>query len=319
MQISYIILAYNHPKQVERLVRRLSYDDVAFYIHIDKKSDVAGFVDALVNLPHVTFIDDADRVDCRWGDYSLMKAVMVCCKKIVADGRKGYVALLSGQDYPLRSPGYISRFLDDNKGRDYLSIYSIPDPKKKSENGGEERFLNYTFDCCNPRNSRMKAKIRPLSLNLKTMVGFFRLLLFRRSILPFAICKWFQPRHYPACLAKVFNEFWFVLQMDSIKYILDFVDRHPEVVEYYKYTHIPDETMFGSILCADDKHKSALVPMCHLIDWETISNGSPKSFGIGDIDFINNQCCKYPHLLFARKFDENDAVLDLLDTKYGNN
>lgn len=81
MQISYIILAYNHPKQVERLVRRLSYDDVAFYIHIDKKSDVAGFYDALVNITHVTFIADADRVDCRWGDYSLMEAIMVCCKK----------------------------------------------------------------------------------------------------------------------------------------------------------------------------------------------------------------------------------------------
>lgn len=51
-------------------------------------------------------------------------------QKIVADGRRGYVALLSGQDYPLRSPGYISRFLDHNNGRDYLSIYSIPDPKK---------------------------------------------------------------------------------------------------------------------------------------------------------------------------------------------
>ena len=77
--------------------------------------------------------------------------------------------------------------------------------------------------------------------------------------------------------------------------------------------------MFGSILCADDKHKRALAPMCHLIDWETNSNGSPKSFDIGDIDFINDQCCKHPHLLFARKFDQNNAVLDLLDTKYGNN
>lgn len=161
----------------------------------------------------------------------------------------------------------------------------------------------------------MKAKIRPFSFNLKTIVGFFRLLRYRRFFLGWAIKKWFKPRKYPQCLAKVFNEFWFVLRIDTIRYILSFLKQHPEVLEFYQYTHIPDETMFGSILCADEVHKKALRPMCHLIDWNTNQHGSPKTFTLEDINYITTSCKNNPNLLFARKFNEDDKILDLLDKK----
>lgn len=60
-------------------------------------------------------------------------------------------------------------------------------------------------------------------------------------------------------LLVVFNEFWFVLRIDTIRYILSFLKQHPEVLAFYRYTHIPDETMFGSILCADEVHKKLCV------------------------------------------------------------
>lgn len=317
MEINYIILAYNHPRQVKRLVNRLSSSHVNFYIHIDRKSHIQEFKDALLGIPNVVFLSDDQRVDCRWGDLSLMNAVLNSCRRIIEDGKSGFVALLSGQDYPVRSPMYIQNFLEQNASNDFLSIYPIPDPKKKSENGGKERFLNYTIDCCNEKNARMKAKIRPLSLNLKTVAGFFRLLRYRRSYLGWALKMWFKPRKYPEYLAKVFNEFWFVLRIETIRYILSFLKQHPEVMEFYQYTHIPDETMFGSILCADEVHKKALKPMCHLIDWNTSQNGSPKTFTDKDFDFIETSCKNNPSLLFARKFEENDNILDLLDRTIG--
>ena len=194
-----------------------------------------------------------------------------------------------------------------------FSCCPIPDPKKKSENGGMERFLNYTIDCYNRKDARMKAKIRPLSFNLKTIVGFLRLLRYRRSLLGRAFGMWFKPRKYPECLAKVFNEFWFVLRIETIRYILNFVKSHPEVMEFYKYTHIPDETMFGSILCSDEVYKSSLRPMCHLIDWDINQYGSPKTFTIEDINYIITSCSNDSNLLFARKFNEDTSILDELD------
>lgn len=313
MNIIYILLAYNHPEQLKRLIKRLNTDIAKFYIHIDKKSDITLFKKLIPEKDNIFYVDDKNRIDCRWGDLTLVTAVLEACKMIISDNTDGYVVLLSGQDYPLRSNMYINQFLTSHIGEDFLDIYSVPDFKKKSEHGGKERFLNYTFDCYNPRDNRMKAKIRPLSFNLKTIVGFFRLGLYRREIVPKAIKLWFKPKHYPQCLAQVFNEFWFVLQVSTIRYILLFLDSHPDVIEYYKWTHIPDETMFGSILCADNQHKDMLRPKCHLIDWDENYKGSPKIFTSKDIPWIKEQLDKHDNLLFARKFNENDSILDFLD------
>jgi len=313
MDINYILLAYNHPHQLKRLIDKLNTSYSNFYIHIDKKSDINDFKILIPEKINVFYVNDKCRVNCKWGDFTLVKAVLEASKMIVSDKRNGYTILLSGQDYPLRSNHYIIQFLKDHLGEDFLSIYHVPDKKKKSEHGGVERFLNYTFDCQNPKNVRMKAKIHPLSFNLKTIVGFVNLALYRRSLLPTAIKLWFKPRIYPRCLARVFNEFWFVLQTSTIQYILAFLVNHPNVVEYYKLTHIPDETIFGSILCADDMHKSILNPMCHLIDWSENNNGSPKTFTNKDFIWIIEQRNKQDNLLFARKFNEGDPILDLLD------
>ena len=116
-------------------------------------------------------------------------------------------------------------------------------------------------------------------------------------------------------LLVAFNEFWFVLRIDTIRYILSFLKQHPEVLEFYQYIHIPDETMFGSILCADEVHKKALRSMCHLIDWNTNQYGSPKTFTLEDINYITTSCENNPNLLFASKFNEDDKILDLLDKK----
>ena len=313
MRISYIILAYDSPGHLARLVSRLDAPDVRFVIHIDRKSDLGAFRRLLSANARVRFVPDTQRVDCRWGDLSLVEAVLACCRMVVDGGAGGYVALLSGHDYPLRTPAYIDRFLTVNAGHDFMNVYPVPDLKKKSENGGMERFLNYTFDCRNPRDARMKAKIRPLSLNLKTMLGFVRLVRYRRELLPMAAKRWLRPRHYPGCLAMVFNELWFVLRVSTVRYILNFIEAHSEVMEYYKFTHIPDETIFGSIICSDSELKKSLRPMCHLIDWTAGNNGSPRTFTVADFPFINSAVFEDKSKLFARKFKENDSVLDMID------
>lgn len=110
MEINYIILAYNHPHQVKRLVNRLNSNHVNFYIHIDRKSHIQEFKDALLGMSNVVFLSDEQRVDCRWGDLSLVNAVLNSFRRIIEDGKSGFVALLSGQDYPVRSPEYIENF-----------------------------------------------------------------------------------------------------------------------------------------------------------------------------------------------------------------
>lgn len=317
MPVNYLILVHKSPKQFCRLVNALYSSDSSFFIHIDKKCNASEFKRLVAERDNVHYVSDENRIDGVWGDLSLVDAALACMRLMLVSGVTGHAVLLSGQDYPLRSPRYIQDYFDSHQDCNFINIYPIPDPKKASENGGLERLVSYTFDCKNPKNSRMKAKIQPLSTRLKTIVGFVRLLRYRRDILPLAVKLYFKKRTYPASLSKHFNEFWCALNIDAVKKIISSFDENREIREYYKYTHIPDETAFSSILLKDAESEENIKPMCHYIDWDVSNGGSPKTLTELDIPKIKAEMNAKPYIMFARKFDEESKVLDEIESLMG--
>lgn len=311
MKVNYIILAHKEPQQLSRLVSRLLSDDIHCYIHLDSKCAIEGFMDTLPESESVIYIKD--RKSCRWGDMSIVDAIIACYREIVRRQDIGFCVLLSGQDYPLRSPEYIKAFFALHQHHNFINIYPIPDPQKKSENGGLERLVSYTFDCCNPSNPRMKAKIQPLSLRLKTLVGFLRLAVYRRELLPLALRLYFKTRQYPQGLAMCFNEAWTAFNYPTVVKLLDIIDSHPEYSEYYQFTHIPDETMFGAIMCANRELSQSILPMCHYINWTGGRKGSPKTLQRADYPEIKKIMTDNSSIMFARKFGNDTHILNLID------
>lgn len=55
MKIAYMIAAHTDPIQLRRLVISLNGEDIEFFIHIDKKSDIQPFLREL-NLENVHFL-----------------------------------------------------------------------------------------------------------------------------------------------------------------------------------------------------------------------------------------------------------------------
>lgn len=313
MSVNYLILVHKSPAQFKRLIEVLDAPWVQFFIHVDKKCNLTDFESMVPADERVHYVSEENRVDGRWGDLSLVDAALACMRLMIAKGGDGHSVLLSGQDYPLRSPEYVRDFFDAHQENNFMSVYPIPDPKKVSENGGMERLISYTFDCRNPQNARMKAKIQPLSLRLKTILGFIRLARFRRDLLRKAVKLYFKKREYPEVLSKHFNEFWCAFNADAIKQIVATFDQNPEIREYYKYTHIPDETAFSSILLKNAAFEKTLMPMCHYIDWETSKDGSPKTIGCDDLPRIKKELEAKPYLMFARKFECDSKVFDEID------
>ena len=309
--VTYLLLIHKSPNQFRRLVQSLKCDGVIFCVHVDKKCDMKDFTDVVPCSEYVYYVDE--RIDGKWGDFSLVEAAFSTMRLALSLKRKGHFVLLSGQDYPLRSNEYIREFFANHSQNNFMSVYPVPDPKKESENGGGERFVNWTFDCCNPRNDRMKAKITPFTVNLKTCAGFLRLLLYRPSMFPLACRKWFSRRIYPRNLCMLFNEFWCAFTSDAVEKLLYVYDTRMDVRNYYKYTHIPDETIFSSILCADKDFCDSLLPMCHYIDWDVNSKGSPKSLTSDDWSRMDADMKGKSYILFARKFEENSNLLNIID------
>lgn len=313
MSVNYLILVHKSPKQFQRLVRALDAPWVNFFVHVDKKTPIDEFKKLVPEKCNVRYIEDENRISCVWGSDLTMRASMECMRMALKCGAEGHFALLSGQDYPLRSSAYIRDFFESHKDNNFMTVYPIPDPAKVSENGGYERLISYTFDCQNPKDGRMKAKIQPKSLRLKTILGFYRLLRYRRDLLPLAIKFYFKKRVYPKMLTMHFNEFWWVFNKETIQKFVRVYDESSEIQEYYKYTHIPEETAFSSILLADSEFEKYLMPMCHYIDWTSTKNSFPKTIDELDISKIKAEMEAKPYVMFARKFEENAKVLDLID------
>ncbi|MEO8170797.1 MAG: beta-1,6-N-acetylglucosaminyltransferase, partial [Oxalobacteraceae bacterium] len=119
MKIAYLILAHDNPEHLQRLITALSSSSSSFYIHIDKKSNIAPFLSIKGNHIHLTY----ERASVYWGDFSQVDAILILLRAAVADGcHFDRFVLLSGADYPLRSAASIGQFFESNRDREFMNL-----------------------------------------------------------------------------------------------------------------------------------------------------------------------------------------------------
>jgi hypothetical protein len=276
MKLAHLILAHNHPAQLERLIKRLAHPDADVYIHLDKKTPMQQF-EYLQQLPNVFFVQA--RVKVYWGSYNIVQATLNAFKEIFQSGKTyEFVNLLSGQDYPLTSAVNIHNYLKANPGT---------------------AFMNYLlFD---PDWTEALARIQEYHFNNLQIKGRYTLQKLVNTILP--------KRILPDGLVPVGRSQWFTIPGDCVHYILDYWENQPKLRRFIKLTWAPDEFIFQTILY-NSAYKSTMVnDDLRYIDW---SDGgvSPKTLTITDAEQLLAS-----GKLFARKFDQDkdSAILDLLD------
>ncbi len=306
--LNYIILAHKNPDQVKRLVKRLEYDNVYFYIHIDKSIDIKPFLEAMKGIKNINFLNGKDRIKCIWADFSIVQATINCINKVLSDNREGYTILLSGQDYPLHPNKDIYTHFEINNGIHYIS--GVPLPKSTWENGGMDRIRNYHFQLSDRRNDKIGI---PSVWDINFYVHFKRYnnylkKLIKKRIIPSQILI---PRRYP--FKKLFpygGSQWWALPNSTLKLIIQFSFENKKIIRYFKHVHIPDEVFFSSIV-----HKLIPVEYIHAsatyVNWDH-PGISPKTFTIDDLELILKQKKEY---LFCRKFDTSldDEILNKID------
>src|ERR1051326_1031374 len=143
MRIAYIILAYHLPLQLKRLVLALDSECSAFFIHIDKRSDIKQFISLFSEFPpgKIHFIK---REVSRWGSIGCVKATLNGMKAV--DEEKfdfDFLFFLSGQDYPIKSNSHIYDFLKRNRGKNFIDHHAMPYANWK--NNGTDRIERYHF------------------------------------------------------------------------------------------------------------------------------------------------------------------------------
>lgn len=77
MKIAFLISAYTDPRQLGNMVEALQDDNHWFFIHVDKKSNVKPFVEAVKGYMHTTFT--TNRLSINWGGITKYYTKRSCC------------------------------------------------------------------------------------------------------------------------------------------------------------------------------------------------------------------------------------------------
>jgi hypothetical protein len=250
-----------------------------------------------------------------WGNFTIVQATLNGINEVLKYGRDGFTILLSGQDYPLASNRQIKRFLSTHQTYNFIDIKPIQDAwpgeytyklhkyylnlTPKRANG---LFISYFLDM--PFISFLKTSFRLVKNGIKQRDFGLCLLIF----------KSFKKRNSPISDHYGGSQWW-AFNHETLKMILNYVEENPLFLNFHRYTYIPDEIFFHTIikLLADKYPEIKILPSLTYVNWKKLDYDFPAVFGTNDIDELIK--AKKNGKLFARKFEAHiDAgILDLLD------
>lgn len=297
VKIAYLILAHRYFDQLFRLVDRLNADNVAFFIHLDKKVSPSNYELVRNHFQSFENVHFTQRFTCYWAGFGIMRATLQGIKEIIASKFEAdHIALMSGQDYPIKPNAYIHHFLAQRKGRSFVSHLRFPHPEWASCRGGWDRVQKWHFikgfhhRIYPGRDFFGHGRLRFLNLIWNRMY----------SILP-AFPRSLPNGMYPYGGAQ----FWCLSKKHYLR-VNQFVEENPRFVDFFRYVFVSDEllvqTIVGNLFPPEEIHNDTL----HFLEWYregAILNSSDMPT-ISSTDY-----------LFARKFDAtvDEAVLDTID------
>lgn len=284
MKIAYLFLVHKNPTLLKRAIGKLSSQRSAFFIHVDLKTDIREF--SSVSGDNVSF--SGQRVPVYWGEFSQVEATTLLIRQATkCPASFDYFVFMQGSDYPLRSSGYIERFLENNRGGEFINLVRMPAPGFPLS---KINRLRYPSD-------------RPV-LRFAT-----------RALAKLGLAErdW---RKYMGELQPYSGSAWWALSRNACEYILEFAENNPHVEKYFRNTFTSDEMFFHTILGNSPLRPQARRSLVYA-DW-SLSRAHPAMLNREHIMFFEAQEKVWVEdewgpgeMLFARKF--SDDSLDLLD------
>lgn len=286
MKKAYIILAHKNLDHLLRMVDRLDDGSSWFYIHVDLKTKLPGNYSTLAKRKQVTLIK---RIATSWGGFSLAQVTLNALYEVKSSGIDfKAISLLSGQDYPIKSNAEIDHFLENSEYGVFMDYFTLPN-YRRWESGGTYRYQKYFFG------------IDRISLVCSQMMNLLS------TYIP-AFARKLPPNLVPYCGSQ-----WWTIDMYALDYIIEFIRKHPDYVEFHKFTFAPDELFFQIILLnSQDKQLKQRICKDNLryIKWENLENAHPEVLTPRDLTDLGRA-----NSLFARKFEgiADETILDLID------
>jgi len=197
------------------MIRRMAHPKFDFYIHVDRKKDITAYL-FLAKIPNVYLIKD--RVNVIWAGYNTVEATLRSVKEIFRTGKHyNYIHLMSGQDYPIKSAGYIYDFFVANNGKEFLQF---------------EHFDEWA--------SESYPRIRTYHLINYRFPGKYRF-------------QWLMNKFLPARKSPLGIEFYgssmfWAITSNCLKHIIEVIEKNARFKRFMRFTWGSDEFIFQTLV-----------------------------------------------------------------------
>lgn len=334
MKIAYLVLAHHQPKLLARLLDRILDEDAHVFVHIDGRSAMAPFRRALeagikspFGVSNLHFAPRRRKVS--YFGYSTVAATLSLMKQASDSESFKYYTLLSGADYPIKDNSTIKAFFR-RSDLEFISYWKLDDRPS-----WQHKIQHYFLTDYVPIRGLRKPSFRRF-WRVDEIARYLYWRTFERHR------DRFPKRAYPlGDILPYGGSQWWSLSDPCVRFILRYVEDHPEVVRFFRFTQCPDELFFQTIVmnsvfatravnfeeyrtwsaetASEDRRDEAMLPESSFnyryIDWSGPYGGGrgyPYVLDERDFDALRESRC-----LFARKFDEvNSArLLDRIDSE----
>lgn len=274
MKQAILVTAYKNLDHLQNTVDAFD-SNFSFYIHIDKKTvcneDV---LKKLKTNPKVKLL--SRQYQSNWAGLNHLKAILLLCAESIKDSDTEYFHLITGHDYPIKSPAYFSDFLTKNKGTEFIS--TNPLPFKNWKGGGLNRISYFwLYDVLNGKSWQR--------LIIKALVLLQKIFFVKRS-LPKGFSTFYGGSTYCS------------LSADAVKHIVNYMTQHPLLIKRLKHTYCAEEILFHTLLMNSKFKEKVIKNNLRFMVWEKRNGNVPANLDERDLDNINKS-----DALFARKFE----------------
>ena len=290
MRIAFIMLCHKNPVQINLLIEKLSeFSDADIYIHVDMNhSEIRKQIKSKDN---VKLVPENRSFSIKWGSVDIVKATLQLLREAKDSTKQyDYIWLVSGQDYPICPVAEIEKRLSERAGINYIECIT----------SGDKQYDRYKklYEVAYP------SWINENNLAVKSIKRIYMILTggYRYTFPQFV-------RRKPFDFDFSFGSQWWTLTSAAAFEILEYNDRHPEILKYYEKSIIPDECFFQSMFMRGP-YKDVRTMNLTYINWGK-NRRSPEALTLEDMETIEDARKKF---CFARKFesDTSKSLIELL-------
>ncbi len=277
----FLILVHKNPQQLLMLLKQLESNESHFLIHVDLKSEIEDFKALTKSIKNIHYIKE--RYNVGWGSFNMVKATLALIKELMNQNLKySHAHLLSGEDILIKPISKLNNFFSENSDTSYIDYFILP--CKYWPQGGLPKLTKYYFKNCKKHNNLLK---RILFKAFELFVNHIVV-----QIFPFLKKRLDKNLNYYG------GSQWWSLTKESIHYLYNYIQDNPSYCKFFKYSHIPDEIFFQTILLNSELKPKVVSTNKRYIDWSHPEKGMPAVLEINDFEILTKT-----DSFFARKVD----------------